>query len=124
MWPEKLLHVLDYLAARADEPCGRTVPASFHKTLLFMEQAAEIAPGSGHAVLGLPTGSGYAVLGREPALLHFLEELAQQLSQGKGVITKKACQIPAAIVGAWEELVMDESEPLFVRGFAWFKFLK
>ena len=30
-----------YLEARANEPCGRSVPSSIYKTLLFMEAAGE-----------------------------------------------------------------------------------
>ena len=44
-WPHEPCHFSTYLEARADEPCGKSIPASLLKTLIFMENAAEIPKG-------------------------------------------------------------------------------
>ena len=41
-WPERPFQFADYLISRAMEPCGRSIPVSAFKTLVFMEHAAEI----------------------------------------------------------------------------------
>ena len=41
-WPIEDWQFAMYLESRADEPCGKSVPASIFKTLMFMENAAEI----------------------------------------------------------------------------------
>ena len=40
-WPTEPMHVACYLEARAAEPCGKPVPTSIFKSLLFMERSAE-----------------------------------------------------------------------------------
>ena len=41
-WPWEPYHFTACLEARAAEPCGKSIPASLLKTLIFMEHAAEI----------------------------------------------------------------------------------
>ena len=43
-WPKLAHEFCVYLECLADEPCGRTVPSSVFKTLMFMENAGETAP--------------------------------------------------------------------------------
>ena len=43
-WPESPSEACRYLECLADEPCGRTVPNSIFKTLMFMENAGEVEP--------------------------------------------------------------------------------
>ena len=41
-WPRYPQEFALYLEARANEPCGRTVPGSMYKTFIFMEVAGEV----------------------------------------------------------------------------------
>lgn len=40
-WPESAEEFALYLECRAGEPCGKSVPGSIYRTLLFMESAGE-----------------------------------------------------------------------------------
>ena len=43
-WPASPVHFAEYLEVRVSEPCGRTIPVSIFKMLIFMENAAEVHP--------------------------------------------------------------------------------
>jgi len=40
-WPESAEELAFYLECRASEPCGKSVPGSIYRTLLFAESAGE-----------------------------------------------------------------------------------
>eukprot|EP00435_Cladocopium_sp_Y103_P034782 s391_g9.t1 len=109
-WPENAGEVAMYLESRADEPCGRTVPSSIFKTLMFMENAGEIPPDE--------------QLCKDPAVKNVLEEVNMQLAEKGGGFTRRAWHILVSIVGAWEEVVMDEEKKEYVRCYAWFRLVK
>ena len=41
-WPTRASQLAMYLGARAQEPCGRSIPTSIYKTFVFMEHAGEV----------------------------------------------------------------------------------
>ena len=109
LWPSSAMDLVKYLEMRAEEPCGRTVPGTIQRAIVFMEAAGEVA--------------SCDTIAKQPAVLNMLEELNTTL--GAAVRTKRrAWQLPASLVLFWERTVCDESAEVFVRGFAWFKLVK
>jgi hypothetical protein len=43
-YPQTLSQIIDYLSARAEEPCPRSVPTSFLSALAFVESAGAVPP--------------------------------------------------------------------------------
>ena len=109
-WPKVPGHVALYLEARAAEPCGRSIPASVYKTFMFMEFAGEV--GKEDQLHG------------DLSLKNALEEINLRLETTELKDRKQAMLIPAKMVEAWEEIIMDEASPRFVRGYAWYKLVK
>ncbi|CAE8596253.1 unnamed protein product [Polarella glacialis] len=108
-WPRTVGQVLAYLEARLAEPCARTVPDTIVKTLTFIEVAGEVEAPSR--------------LSTHPAVQNWLEEATTSLAAATRP-RKKAQQLLVKIVLAWERTVVDESLPVFVRAFAWYKLTK
>ena len=109
-WPHEPCHFSTYLEARADEPCGKSIPASLLKTLIFMENAAEIPKGE--------------QINNAPTIRNTLEEIALQLESVDMKPKKQALMIPVAVVVSWEKAVLDEDLPRFARAYAWFRLMK
>ena len=109
-WPEEPFHFSTYLEARADEPCGKSIPASLLKTLIFMENAAEIP--KSEQICGAPT------------IRNTLEEVALQLESVDMKPKKQALLVPVSVVISWEKAVLDEDLPRFARAYAWFRLMK
>ena len=65
LWPSSALDLVRYLETRAEEPCGRTVPGTIQRSLVFVEAAGEVAPNERIAT--------------HPAVLNLLEELSATL---------------------------------------------
>ena len=110
VWPEDPVHVATYLEVRAAEPCGKSVPLSILKTLIFMEHAAEI-PVERH-------------VSKAPALKNALEEVALQLEKVAPRERKQAVMMPVSVVQSIEQTVMDERLNTYVRAYAWYRLLK
>ena len=110
VWPTEDWEFAMYLECRADEPCGRSIPASIFKTLMFMENAAEI-----------PLDQQ---LCRRPAVKNVLEEVNAQLGEMDQKFTKRAWHLPVRLVEAMEDAVLDYRKPRFVRGYAWYRLVK
>ncbi|CAE7744931.1 unnamed protein product [Symbiodinium sp. CCMP2592] len=108
-WPSAD-HFAAYLQARASEPCGRSVPGSCLKTLMFMESAGEV-----------PLDSK---ISRCPVIRNTMEELALVLGNQDLRGRRQANQLLVSQVKAFEGLVMNEQAPRYVRAFAWFKLVK
>ncbi|CAE7206140.1 unnamed protein product [Symbiodinium natans] len=108
-WPSAA-HFVAYLEARAAEPCGRSVPGSCLKSLMFIESAGEL-----HAS---------DKISAHPAVRNCLEELSVELADKNLRGKKQACQLLVSQVCAMERLVVLDAAPLFVRAFAWFKLVK
>eukprot|EP00435_Cladocopium_sp_Y103_P049064 s1069_g14.t1 len=109
-WPEHPEEFALYLESRANEPCGRTVPGSIFKTLLFMENAGEF-----------PVEQQ---LGRSPAIKNVLEEISMQLAERAPKFTRKAWHFPVKVVLTLEEMVLDCKLESYVRCYAWYRLIK
>ena len=109
-WPTKASQLAMYLEARAQEPCGRSIPTSIYKTFVFLEHAGEVQKEQ--------------QLQNEGALKNALEEINMRLQSVEPKATKQAMHLPVKIVESWERVVMDESLPRYIRAFGWFKLAK
>lgn len=109
-WPTRASQLAMYLEARAQEPCGRSIPTSIYKTFVFMEHAGEVPKEQ--------------QLQNEGALKNALEEINLRLQSLEPKATKQAMHLPVKIVESWERVVMDESLPRYIRAFGWFKLAK
>eukprot|EP00435_Cladocopium_sp_Y103_P009181 s2142_g2.t1 len=109
-WPETADQVALYLESRASEPCGKSVPLSIYKTLIFMEHAAEV-----------PLNQQ---LNRQPAVKNSMEEVALMLERAEIKERKQAKLIPMVVVAAMEIAVMSPEMARFVRSYAWYRLIK
>ena len=109
-WPESAAQVAAYIEVRAAEPCGKSVPLSIVKTLMFMEHAAEV-PQDQH-------------LSKSPALKNALEEVTLQLESVDPKERKQALLLPVKVIQAFEQTVMDRDFADYVRAYAWFRLFK
>ena len=110
VWPKEDWEFAMYLECRADEPCGKSIPASIFKTLMFMENAAEI-----------PVENQIC---RKPALKNVLEEINAQLGELDQKFTKRAWHRPVKVVASMEDAVMDYRKKRYARGYAWYRLVK
>eukprot|EP00438_Fugacium_kawagutii_P025747 Skav221043 [mRNA] locus=scaffold1448:250657:252750:+ [translate_table: standard] len=109
-WPKSPQQVASYIAVRLEEPCARSVPESFYKTLMFLEHAGEVADGSR--------------LSDSEAVKNMLEECRLQLESTELRAKRKARIIPVKVITAWEAFVMDEESCCYLRAFLWYKLVK
>ena len=109
-WPEAPFQFADYLVARSLEPCGRSVPVSAYKTLVFIEHAAEVDERD--------------QLHKSNAVKNALEEVKLQLDTLDPRPRKQAIQFLVNMVSSLERKVMEKTAPRFVRAFAWYKLVK
>lgn len=109
-WPTEPMHVACYFETRAAEPCGKSVPTSIFKTLLFMESSAEIEKDE--------------QLSQSIAVKNALQEVNLKLETGQFGHARQALHLPLKYVVALEELVMRTSAPRFVRAYAWYRLFK
>ena len=108
-FPVGAAQVLDYLCARASEPCGSTVLQGALQALLFFERGGGVPP--------------ERQLGRHPAIVASAAELGLRLSAGAAG-GKSAPRYPIQVVAAWEHYVLDVGRPTVRRAFAWWKAVK
>ena len=92
------------------EPCGKSIPVSIYKTLMFMEHAGEVQKED--------------MIQNDPALKNALEEIGLRLESEAMEPRKQAMHIPVKIVMAWEQVVCDEEQLRYTRAYAWFKLVK
>ena len=90
-------HFVVHLEACAAEPCGRSVPGSGFKTLLFMESAGELLAS--------------AKISAHPAVRNCLEELSVELADNNLRGKKQACQLLVSQVCAMERVVLLDAAP-------------
>ena len=110
-WPASPQRLVDYMEARAAEPCGKTVLPNIVTTINFMEDVGGVAPEDR--------------LDRQGLLSSALQELQLEVHQANGPQPKKrALRLFLRLVIALEMTVMDEEIPPYHRGFAWLKLLK
>ena len=101
--------LIDYLMARWEEPCGRTIPEVILKAVAWMERVAEFPEGS-------RTSTGRAVWAVKDRIVEALSIDAP--------VTKRAPRYPVFLLANIERYVMDESEPAIWRVLAWAKLVK
>ena len=102
-------HLLEYLQARADEPCGLSVLQGVAAVFSFME-----------ACCGYPRGRR---LVDEPLYEAFLKELYAGLAGAGTALPKQAPRYPVVFVLALEREVMDEDVAVCYRCHAWWHLL-
>ena len=108
-WFEGPGDVMDYIAGRVEEPCGKSVPASVYSALKFLEMSAEI-----------PREKR---ISEDETLRNFMAEISKShwwVSREKA----SAHRLVLAVVMCLEFLVMIDEESLYIRLYAWFKLVK
>ena len=109
-WPSSAAQVALYLETRASEPCGKSVPLSILKTLIFMEHAAEVPV--------------QQQLNKLPAVKNAMEEVTLMLENAKVTEKRQARLLPLSVISAMEEAVMNMGLAKYVRSYAWYRLLK
>ena len=108
--PGRPSDLVDYLLARRDEPCGRSIPEPIMKAICWMEEVAEF-PTELRATQGR---LAWAIKDR----------IVESLSSG-APLTKRAPRFPVAMLARLEELVVDEMYSVaYWRIWAWIKLVK
>ena len=101
--------VMDFIASRLEEPCGKSVPCSIFSALKFLETSAEV-----------PREKR---LSEDEALKNFMSEIEKShwwVSREK----VSANRWVLAVVLCMEFLVVMPEESLYIRLYAWFKLVK
>ena len=106
-WPARVEDAVEYLKARAGEPCGKTCLTTFLSGFSFMEKL-------GHVPVELGFSSNDLVKGA-------VAELTRNL-RSTGAI--QAPLLPLILVCAWEKVIVDRRRPTMVRVTAWMRLLK
>lgn len=109
-WFREPSDVMEYVAQRLEEPCGKSVPSSIVATLRFLEESAEI-PESQR-------------LSMDGALRNFFAEISRHPSWAEGNPRSSAKRLPVSVVVSWEKVVTSDDEKPYVRVYAWFKLVK
>ena len=107
--PGRPSDLVDYLLARRDEPCGRSIPELIMKAICWMEQVAEF-PTELRATQGR---LAWAIKDR----------IVESLLLG-APLTKRAPRFSVAMLARLEELVVDEMYSVGWRIWAWIKLVK
>ena len=108
-WFRNVAEIMDYIAARLEEPCGKTVPNSIYSTVKFLELSAEIP------------------VQRRMSSDQRLENFINEVNRSHWWVARpriSANRWPLAIVICWEFVVMDTEAHRYVRLYAWFKLVK
>ena len=109
-WPREANQVIHYLETRLAEPCAKTFPDSFFRTLMYLEHAGEVAEGF--------------KLTDHPGLRNMLEECRVRLESKNLVMKRQAKLLPVNMVIAWERMVVNEEVGRYSRVHCWFRLLK
>ena len=107
--PGRPSDLVDYLLARRDEPCGRSIPELIMKAICWMEKVAEFAP------------EQRATQGRLAWAIK--DRIVESLFTG-APLTKRAPRFPVAVLARFEELVLDDMYAIGWRIWAWIKLVK
>ncbi|CAE7721265.1 unnamed protein product, partial [Symbiodinium sp. KB8] len=98
--------LVDYLLARRDEPCGRTVPDAIVKAISWVEKVAEF-PEEQRATHGRLAWAAK-------------DKITEVLSEGARLI-KRAPRYPVYLLARLEHLVVDPGQAIGWRVWAWAK---
>ena len=107
--PGRPADLVDYLLARRDEPCGRSVPEAILKAISWMERVAEF-PEEQRATHGRLAWAAK-------------DKITEVLSEGARLI-KRAPRYPVYLLARLEHLVMDPGQATGWRVWAWAKLIK
>jgi hypothetical protein len=102
--------LLDYLEARAAEPCGKTVLQSALEAVIFFE-----------TVGGVPQG---LKISQDGLVLATVSELSAGLASKRPEDRRQANSLPVKLITWLEATVMDVEQPKYVRYYAWLRLLK
>ena len=105
-WPSNPGDVIDYMTARAAEPCGKSVLASMQGALFFFEKGGGVAES--------------VRLSRDPLVLNLLESFQKDLAKGLPP-SVAAPREPIALTAAREAYITDTAQPEYKRAYAWWK---
>ena len=108
-WFEEPADVMEYIAGRLEEPCGKSIPGSIMAALRFLEASAEV-----------PMEKR---LSEDAVLINFLAEVTKSgwwISRPR--VSANRWVVP--LVLCLEFRVMESSERSYVRVYSWFKLVK
>jgi len=108
-FPKSVLHMIEYLQARADEPCGLSVLEGVAAGFTFMEDSC-----------GYPRGRR---LVDEPLFGSYLKELAAGFAGPRASGPRQAPRYPVGLVLALEREVVDDGVASCYRCQAWWHLL-
>ena len=108
-WFKSVGDLMDYIAGRLEEPCGKSVPMAIMAAVRFLEASAEV-----------PMDRR---LSENPVLQNFMAEISKSGWWASRTRTS-ANRLLLAVVLCWEFLVMEEEQRPYIRLFAWFKLVK
>ena len=108
-WFKGVGDLMDYIAGRLEEPCGKSVPLAIMAAVRFLEASAEV-----------PLDRR---LSENPILQNFMAEISKSGWWATRTRTS-ANRLLLAVVLCWEFLVMEEQQKSYIRLFAWFKLVK
>ena len=107
-WPQSSAQLIDYLEARAQEPCGKTVPQSILSALSFIESCADV--------------DRNARLSQRTEMQATVDSLTAELGVGRPPV-QRAWPMPIVFLVALELYVVSDRE-LYKRALAWVKLVK
>ena len=114
-FPDEVSDVLHFFGVRREEQASRSVYGTLVTALAFLEEAGEVPK-----LLRLSTSSGLVGAAKEFEAKRRL--LAESL--GKTTSRKQAPPLILALLEAMENVVVDESLPLYVRAYSWYRLLR
>ena len=103
-------YLIDYLEARAAEPCGKTVLRSALEAVRFFETVG---------------GTGLdSRVSHSPLVTAAVIELTGKLSSQARGERRQAHYIPVQLIVAMERMVLDDTQAVYVRYYAWLRLIK
>ena len=109
-WFKEPADVMEYVALRMEEPCGKSVPGSIWATLRFLQESAEVP--------------AEKRISGDLALRNFFAEVSRHPTWPEGQPRSSAKRLTTSVAVAWENVVVASGERNYVRIFAWFKLIK
>ena len=102
--------MLEYIEARASEPCHKTTLQSFHLALAFVERAGGIRASEG--------------LAGDPIVVGALEEVTLAVTGGRVKPRRPALREPVIFTVVREMMVVDDSAEFYDRIYCWWLLVK
>lgn len=109
-WFKEPTDVMEYVAQRLEEPCGKSVPGSIWSTVRFLEESAEVPEAER--------------ISKDGSLKNFFAEVSRHPSWAESNPRSSAKVLCLSAVLAWEKVVVATGEKAYIRVFAWFKLIK